>query len=48
MSESANVRQNDDFEIENFWSPNYNKFAVECDWNNKISQTRKSAFLEKK
>ena len=23
-----------------FLSPNYNKFAVECDWNSKVSQIR--------
>ena len=26
------------FEIENFSSPNHNKFAIYCDWNSKISQ----------
>ena len=27
-------------EFENFSSPNYSKFAVECDWISKISQIR--------
>ena len=37
-----------DSEFESFLSPNWRKFAIECDWNSKISQIRTKSFFEKK
>ena len=43
------VRQNDDSQFDNFLSPNYSKFAIECDRNSKNSQTVQNlAFFKKK